>query len=298
MKAMHSLSRASRTSRELCARRCSLPASTSLSAFSTYYQQKTTSSGSPLVATRLFQSKSKSDQLASDTQLPNISVGGELFPLFSAEGGSKRVKREKVKMSPPVADMGRRSKRADIAVSDKNSRLRSNVNWMGTAGTSSWSSPHDNISRQAFMKNYTHLWTLLEACLDTQNFTRAEDVLINFSYHSAAKDVAVAVNNFLLRFAEVHETDASKTQKWLDDISKKLHMFDPDSVTHAIMLRNICVSSGYDKAQIESYLAQNSPDYEVLKHVDVLGIEMIAKIIEVSKRTFFFFFFYPEYYTN
>lgn len=223
---------------------------------------------------RQFQSKSKSDQsLAEASAFSARPLETDIFALdYRSESAYGETTKEQIKPKRRGRGPSRKKK---SEVSAQFYRPPS------TATSTSWSSPHDNVARQSFMKNYSHLWTLLEACLDTQNFARAEDVLISFSAHSSPKDIIVAVNNYLLRLAEVNETDASVAQSWLKSISIKLGTFTPDSVTYAIILRNICLATDYDKAAIIQHLNSTSLDRDVLKHVDVLGIEMISKIIKV-----------------
>lgn len=157
-----------------------------------------------------------------------------------------------------------------------------------TYDNTSWSSPNDEIGIQPYTKDYSHLWTLLEACLDTQNFTRAQDVLINFSKHCGSNDISMAVNNYLLRLAEVNEKDASVGQVWLTQIQTKIRNFERSPVTDAILLRNICLASDFSASEINDLLAGKNVE-QVFRHVDVLGIDVIAKIVKVS---FFFFFFH------
>lgn len=149
----------------------------------------------------------------------------------------------------------------------------------------SWSSPHDIIPRHHFLKDYSHLWTLLEACLETNNFSRAENVLISFSEHSDPKDITLAVNHYLLRLAELNENDHTVATQWLSHISQRLPNLKTDTITYAIIFRNKCLSSNYNKEKISKYIGQYSTD--ILKHVDVLGIELISKVVQVC-----FFFLY------
>lgn len=273
MKAMHSLSRTSQALRGLCVGH--LTPATGFPALTAYLNTASSRSLLSPPTARSFQTKSKRDQsVAEATSYSSRSMSSDLFPLDYRPESSHGESQEQIKPKR----RGRGPSRKKAADKGQFSFYRP----PSTATNTSWSSPHDNVARQSFMKNYSHLWTLLEACLDTQNFARAEDVLINFTQHSAPKDVGVAVNNYLLRLAEVNENDATVAQKWLASISEKLPMFQQDSVTHAIILRNICLATGYDKEAILKYLTSTSPDFAVLKHVDVLGIEMISNIIKVS----------------
>ncbi|KAF5117575.1 hypothetical protein DV454_001059 [Geotrichum candidum] len=148
-----------------------------------------------------------------------------------------------------------------------------------TYDNTSWSSPNDEIGIQPYTKDYSHLLTLLEACLDTQNFTRAQDVLINFSKHCGPNDIAMAVNNYLLRFAEVNEKNADVAQAWLTQIQTKIRGFKKSSVTYAILLRNICVASDFNVDLINEFLAGKNSE-QIFRHVDVLGIDVIARIVK------------------
>lgn len=120
--------------------------------------------------------------------------------------------------------------------------------------------------------------------METENFTRAESVLVSFSEHSNAKDITMAVNKYLLRLAEVNETNSSVVPSWLNKISGKIKQFRPDTVTYSIILKNKCLSSNYN-FDIKTFIKQHSPD--VLKHIDVLGIEMIAKVVQVCTMSYF-----------
>lgn len=214
---------------------------------------------------RLFQSKSKADQSSLTTSTSFTDPANHLLSLEHTSPLEKPSRTETVKIST------------------------------GYEGTS-WSSPNDNISVNTFSKDYSHLWTLLEACLDTQNFSRAQDVLINFSKRSKGSEVTVAVNNYLLRLAEVNEKDASVASKWLNMIESELENtdFKPSSVTYAILLRNVALASNYDSAKLKEFFTEASEAYffnkkysvehDLLRNVDILGIDVIAKIISVSLK--------------
>lgn len=268
---MRSFARISLSYRELCVQRSIL--GKTFPAITNYRNQQTSASSTTFL--RLFQTKSKSEQSAAEaTAYSARPLDSDLFSNYRPESTFGEQTQQ---IKPKRRGRGPARKKTSEAGMPFYKPVSSNP-------TTSWSSPHDKVSRQSLMKNYSHLWTLLEACLDTQNFVRAEDVLISFSSHSAPNDITVAVNNYLLRLAEVNENDASVAQNWLKSISTKLPTFSADSVTHAIVLRNICLATDYDRSAILKHLSEASPDREVLKHVDVLGIQMISKIIKVSKH--------------
>lgn len=280
MRSMQSLARTG-LSRALGVRH-KLPGSYTFPALTQYRtQQETTVLIPTSTPFRQFQSKSKSDQsLAEASAFSARPLDSDIFALDYRSESAFGETSTKEQIKPKRRGRGpSRKKKSDVGAQFYRPP--------STATSTSWSSPHDNVARQSFMKNYSHLWTLLEACLDTQNFARAEDVLISFSAHSSPKDITVAVNNYLLRLAEVNESDASVAQSWLKSISIKLGTFTPDSVTYAIILRNICLATDYDKDAVIQHLNSTSPDRDVLKHVDVLGIEMISKIIKVCVASCF-----------
>ena len=292
MKAMQTFARTTSLSRSICARhsifnttQAQFPA---LTLYKDQHQrlQRQTTTATTLSNARSFQTKSKSDHsVAEATAYSTRPLNNDLFSLDYRSGTKQTSSLDEVK-----------SKRRGRGPARKKSIETESPFYRppSTATNTSWSSPHDNVARQSYMKSYSHLWTLLEACLDTQNFIRAQDVLISFSTHSAPKDVTVAVNNYLLRLAEVNKNDASVAQNWLTSISAKLPQFTADSVTDAIILRNVCLATDYDKNSILD-LFSNALGRDMLKHVDVLGIEMISKIIKVGffyqyRKIYFFLF--------
>lgn len=156
------------------------------------------------------------------------------------------------------------------------------------ANNTSWSSSKDVISRHHFLKDFSHLWTLLEACLDSGNMTRAENVLISFSKHSKEAEIVSAVNKYLYRLVELNEQDETVAKNWLKSISSKIPMFTPNSATKAILLRNKCLATNFSKNNIELFLQVNSK--KCLNHIEILGADMLAKILQVCFSLPFFSF--------
>lgn len=146
----------------------------------------------------------------------------------------------------------------------------------------SLSSPHDSISRNTFAKNHAHLWTLLEACIDSNNLTRAESVLIGLSGLASKADITLACNNYLLRLCELNETSPSVGQLWIRRIQTKISMFEPNSVTDAIILKNIYSSGNVTDLQrfMKEYESRTGKSVsELLGHVEVLSIEALKNIV-------------------
>lgn len=164
-----------------------------------------------------------------------------------------------------------------------------------STNNTSWSSSKDVISRHHFLKDFSHLWTLLEACLDSGNMARAENVLISFSQHSREAEIVSAVNKYLYRLVELNEQDETVAQNWLKTISSKIPMFTPNSATKAILLRNKCLATKFSKNNIELFLQINSK--KCLNHIEILGVDMLAKILQVSFPLYFSFICH-QHYTN
>lgn len=146
----------------------------------------------------------------------------------------------------------------------------------------SLSSPHDSISRNAFAKDHAHLWTLLEACIDSNNLTRAESVLIGLSGLASKADITLACNNYLLRLCELNEASPSVGQLWIRRIQTNIPLFEPNSVTDSIILKNIYSSGnvGDLKRFVSQYESRTGNSVsELLSHVEVLSIEVLKNIV-------------------
>lgn len=147
---------------------------------------------------------------------------------------------------------------------------------------SSWSSPHDVVSRNAFAKDHVHLWTLLEACIQNNNLSRAESILVGLARIASNEDVALAINNYLLKLGELNPTDPQILRDWLKRIEKQVGKFRANSVTYAIMLK--CMYTAGDTQGIRSLvMAQSDEELSgILSRVEVLGLEALRGIVEVS----------------
>lgn len=148
--------------------------------------------------------------------------------------------------------------------------------------TSSWSSPHDVVSRNSFARDHVHLWTLLEACIEVNNMTRAESILVGLSEIASDQDVTLAVNNYLLKLGELNPSDPSVLHDWLKRIKIRMKSFKPNSVTYAIILK--CMYTAKDYKGIKSFLkARNNDEVkQILNRIEVLGLEPLRGIVEVS----------------
>ncbi|ANB13628.1 hypothetical protein AWJ20_1927 [Sugiyamaella lignohabitans] len=148
-------------------------------------------------------------------------------------------------------------------------------------GETSWSSPNDLISRNSFAKNHIHLWTLLEACIESGNMTRAESVLIGLSEIANSSDVTLAVNNYLNKLVQLNAGNSSVGLQWIKKIRNKISKFEPNTVTDAIILKSIYSSHDTDKLR-EFVVSKRGTLGEILSHVEVLGLGAMVNIVKVS----------------
>lgn len=157
-----------------------------------------------------------------------------------------------------------------------------------TINSSSWSSPNDLVARNAFTKDHIRLWTLLEACIVSQNFKRAESILIGLSGMASSTDMTLAVNKYLLKLVETNPENPLVGREWLASISRKIPSFRSNSVTDATLLLNLYTAGQKEqmKGLIEDHVESGGSIRTLLSHVDVLPIRAIQNIIRVSKMCY------------
>lgn len=180
---------------------------------------------------------------------------------------------------------------------------------------SSWSSPNDAISRNAFTKDHVRLWTMLETYIDSNDFKRAESILVALNDVASKVDIVLATNNFLLQLVESSEpnfdarADYSMIAKsWLDRITQIVTNFQSNSVTQAILLKNIYKNSHPDTRtnEIKQFLRLYKLGHahysncvkELLSHVEVLGLDTLRFLVEVGCCTVAVGAFFLEPYAN
>jgi hypothetical protein len=147
---------------------------------------------------------------------------------------------------------------------------------------SSWSSPHDVVSRNAFARDHVHLWTLLETCIEVNNMTRAESILVGLSEIASDQDVTLAANNYLLKLGELNPSDPKVLHEWLGRIKIRMKNFKPNAVTYAIMLKSMYTAKDYQG--IKAFVRSRRSDElsQILNRIEVLGLEALKGIVEVS----------------
>lgn len=150
--------------------------------------------------------------------------------------------------------------------------------------TSSWSSPNDRIVRNVFSSNSVHAWTLLEACLEQENMTRAESVLLGLSEISGSSDIALAVNTFLQKLIDINEKRPEVPINWLKRIEFQIPKFQPNDATNALLLRNACSNGPGGPTLLQSFVEKYSKSkvLNLLRQFEILGAENIAKVMSVA----------------
>lgn len=153
-----------------------------------------------------------------------------------------------------------------------------------TMNNSSWSSPNDLVARNAFTKDHIRLWTLLEACIVSKNFKRAESILIGLSGMASHTDMTLAVNKYLLKLVETNPENPLVAREWLASIAKKIPNFRSNSVTDATLLLNLYTAGQKEqmKELIDDHVESGGSIKTLLSHVDVLPVRAIQNIIQVS----------------
>lgn len=147
-------------------------------------------------------------------------------------------------------------------------------------GETSWSSPHDYVGRNSFAHDHAHLWTLLEACLDTGNLSRAQSILVGLSEVATVQDLTLAANVFLKRLADYNK-DYRPIQEAIRNLEKRVRQFTPNAVTHAIVLKSIHRSG--DTSQLKTFVGRHITEMpEILSKIEVLGLATVKDIVQVS----------------
>jgi DNA-directed RNA polymerase len=128
------------------------------------------------------------------------------------------------------------------------------------------------------------LWTLLEACLDTGNLTRAQSILIGLGEVATMQDLTLATNLFLNRLSDFNN-DYRPIQEAIRSLEKRIPQFSPNAVTFAILLKSIHRSG--DTEQLKAFVGKHMNQIkEILSKIEVLGLAVIKDIVEVSCRCF------------
>ncbi|CAM9011683.1 hypothetical protein WICANDRAFT_92613 [Wickerhamomyces anomalus NRRL Y-366-8] len=149
---------------------------------------------------------------------------------------------------------------------------------LADAHQESWSSPYDKVFRQSHSKDVMRLWSLLDVCLDSQQFDRAENILEALYQLSIDNDFSFMddLNKFLWKRSQ----DA--TQRNLDDYiktwSKNFHV-SPNARTYAILI-SAAMNNGAPYRKYSNQLIGKADEMtKVLGNVDVFGVKNLKAFV-------------------
>lgn len=167
--------------------------------------------------------------------------------------------------------------------------------WQGRLAstmTSSYRAPMANVSTprykapiHLFDNNRNHTWTLLEACLDLNNFKRAESLILALENITQSSDLTMAVNMYLRKFIDTNPDRNQDVVDWLQLIKLKMPNFEPNEVTDALMLRNACLALPRSHSLLTKALSTlGKPKLiSILNQRELLDVETVKQVVEYSQ---------------
>ena len=147
------------------------------------------------------------------------------------------------------------------------------------------STPRYKAPIHLFDNNRSHTWTLLEACLDLNNFKRAESLILALENITQSSDLTMAVNMYLRKFIDTNPDRNQDVVDWLQLIKLKMPNFEPNEVTDALMLRNACLALPRSHSLLTKALSTlGKPKLiSILNQRELLDVETVKQVVEYSQ---------------
>ncbi|CCH44839.1 DNA-directed RNA polymerase, mitochondrial [Wickerhamomyces ciferrii] len=142
-----------------------------------------------------------------------------------------------------------------------------------------WSTPYDGVFRQSHSKEVMRLWSLLDVCLDSSQFERAESILTTLHPLSIEDNFSFVddFNKYLNKFAPL----ASPTEieavvaNWRSSGKLQTNARTDAIIINALMTKN----NPYEKYLLP-YLSGRADFRSLLRNVDVFGLQNLKLIVE------------------
>lgn len=157
----------------------------------------------------------------------------------------------------------------------------------------SYTSSHDNIYRETHTSEILRLWSLLEVCLESEQYDRALSILDTLEPLSTADklDFTDDLNRFLQKWSE--KTSSSELLKFSNSWESK-YKVKPNAKSISI-IANSLLNEGKDPSSVINNFGMNHGLRAVFNNLDVLGIKNMAILIDTYKYDISLV---PHYYRN
>lgn len=174
------------------------------------------------------------------------------------------------------------------ALKHQSSSLSASLN--SRAGLNDWPSPYDVSSEQSISKHIIQVWSLLEACLSHKEFPRALtllDSLYDITDHGRAISVTTfmeALNKYLFAWSREENVSLLDVETFVMNMKGRYKRIASDGRSVAILIRTAIDSATNANDQkyakyLRLWVAEDRSLEEILRHVDVLSIVNLKKIV-------------------
>lgn len=141
-----------------------------------------------------------------------------------------------------------------------------------------WSSPYDKVLRTDHYKEVMRLWSLLDVCLESEQFERARIILGAIYPLSIGNDFKFEddLNKYLFKWSKVAELKQmeSYVASWRKD-----YKLTGNDRTHAILINKAMENEAPYKTYTDLYMKKTGDIRKILRHVDVFGVQNLKKIM-------------------
>ncbi|ODV95237.1 hypothetical protein PACTADRAFT_49985 [Pachysolen tannophilus NRRL Y-2460] len=154
-----------------------------------------------------------------------------------------------------------------------------------------YSSPNDDIYRSLNSRIIVKQWSLLEACISTKDYLRAQfilDGLYNLccDNKSDLSSFLDGINQYLASWSIDENVSMDDLSKWMVDVKSKYPLLVPNDRTFAILInssinkskqnQNDVLNNDFIHFILEYKKSSNTESLkEVLKHLDIFGLENV-----------------------
>jgi len=141
-----------------------------------------------------------------------------------------------------------------------------------------WSTPYDKVFRQNHSKEVMRLWSLLDVCLDSEQFDRAESILGALYPLSIGNDFNFLddLNKYLLKWSQ--KANKEQLEEYVGSWKVNYDQL-PNARTYAILI-NAAINQNKDyRKYLNMFMGKSGDIRQVLGNVDVFGIHNLKKFI-------------------
>lgn len=141
-----------------------------------------------------------------------------------------------------------------------------------------WSSPYDKVLRTNHSKDVMRLWSLLDVCLESEQFERARTILGALYPLSIGNDFRFQddLNKFLFKWSKT--ASLRDLEGFVATWRKDYNQF-ANARTHAILVNAAINKDQPYKKFIDPYMQKSGDMKKILANVDVFGVQNLKKLI-------------------